>query len=277
MTEDRTPVRLIDIVDVSNSTRCFRFMREDGRWVNFSPGQFYRFHFQDSKGAFERSYSLCNLGADVPQGALDLVISKVQGGRATNLLFHCQPGLKALVSGPYGRLVLPDSSPSHLLMVCTSVGIAPFLPMLDQIYRLDPESFTGTRVSLLFGIRSPEDCLYRTYLQQLAGQQPGFSVAFCFSQRLPEAESPSDFKGYVQERLKALPLNPESDLAYLCGNPHMIDESFSLLKSRGFVSRRVIREKYVFAREAGSPMKAATKLSDADKALLAEKISKYRK
>ena len=42
-----------------------------------------------------------------------------------------------------------------------------------------------------------------------------------------------------------LHLNPEQDLVYLCGNPGMIDDSFSYLKEQGFAMQQIIREKYI--------------------------------
>jgi NAD(P)H-flavin reductase len=49
----------------------------------------------------------------------------------------------------------------------------------------------------------------------------------------------------VQSSFPELDLNPEEDMVYLCGNPGMVDESFSDLKDRGFAIQRIVREKYI--------------------------------
>ena len=55
----------------------------------------------------------------------------------------------------------------------------------------------------------------------------------------------------------------------------MIDETYDLLKDKGFGVRQVKREKYVFAKETSTKKKAV--LSDKQKELIAEKMRKYRK
>ena len=270
-----TSVRLTGLEVVSETTRFFRFQRIDNRNVEYHPGQFFRFILRDDRGEFERSYSLCNLGEDVPSSAIDLIISEVRGGRATQVLFGASPGFECRISGPYGKLVLPDKLPENILMVCTSVGIAPFLPMLDEMFRRNKDRYSRVNVTLVFGIRNLKECLYRDYLQELAADNSRFEVAFCFSKALPEDACENDHKGYVQDWLEKSDNSANGRLVYLCGNPLMIDAVFSLLKSRGFTGRQVIREKYVFARDL--PIAESAVLSKADKELLAEKIKKYQK
>lgn len=277
--ESGVPVKLEAISELSETTRTFRFLRVDGNPVQYIPGQFYRFLLSDEKGTFERSYSLCNLGADVPRNALDLVISKVDKGRATRLFFKDGVDLSAQVSGPYGKLILPEELSSRIIMVCTSVGIAPFLPMLDQIFRIESVKHRSIQVHLFFGIRTEEECLYRNYLKNLAKENSSFSVDFCFSKALPKKPLDSDSRGYVQERMKSITLDQNSDLVYLCGNPQMIDETYLYLKEKGFSSKKVKREKYVFAKDltAGDKNRSSKSMSDEDRLLLEEKIRKYQK
>lgn len=268
-------VELTRIRKLSESTLEFRFVRKDGNIVEFIPGQFFRFTFKDAAGSFERSYSLCNLGED--EGILDLVISKVEHGRATKLLFNCKEGLKASVKGPFGRLVLPKPVPERLILICTSVGIAPFLPILNSLYGHDKDTGqkgTGPKVLLLFGIRSPEECLYRDYFLSLKSTHASFDVKFCFSRKLPDNPQSCDLSGYVQDTLKISDKKISQDLALLCGNPSMVDSCFDVLKKEGFKSNRVIREKYVFAKDVATP--SENKMTNAQKKLLEEKIKKYQ-
>ena len=110
-------VELTRIRELSDSTLDFRFIRKDGEDNHFEPGQFYRFIFTDDEGEFERSYSLVNFEPDATGPVIDLVISRVEGGRATQLLFGAKPGVEARVSGPFGRLTLPDMPPARLFMI----------------------------------------------------------------------------------------------------------------------------------------------------------------
>ena len=68
--------------------------------------------------------------------------------------------------------------------------------------------------------------------------------------------------------------DPAQDWVLLCGNPMMVDEGFALMKERGFKSKRVIREKYLFARQERKA--SDLKMSDADRALLQAKMARYQ-
>ena len=124
---------------LSKTTREFRFVRTDGNPVTYLPGQFFRFSFNDDKGSFERSYSVATWDGDIGQSqVLDLVISHVKGGRASRYLFDCHPdelvkNLRCSAKGAYGRLLVPATLPGRLIMVATSVGLAPYIPMLNQL------------------------------------------------------------------------------------------------------------------------------------------------
>jgi NAD(P)H-flavin reductase len=259
--------RLERIRTLSDSTRDFRFVRDDGEVTQYEPGQFFRFIFSDDEGEFERSYSLCNFDS-LHDRYLDLVISKVEGGRATRLLFDEDAkleGLSVKVTGPFGRLTLPADNPGRLVMVATSVGLAPYLPILKSL-----EDRGISEVVLLLGVRDRREFLYGDLLQAYAAEHPYFDLRLCLS-REPASE-PFERNGYVTSELTALNPDAKSDHVLLCGNPAMIDEAWALLKSAGFKAGQVVREKYVFAKEKKTVNR---EMSEDQKKLLAEKMKKY--
>lgn len=269
---------LTRIRKLSPSTKDFRFIAEASE-VNFIPGQFYRFILEDENGEFERSYSLCNFEQDAIGPVMDLVISTVEGGRASNVLFNAEPGLKVQVSGPFGRLVLPREMPERLFLVATSVGIAPFMPMLEELHKL------GTampEVHFLYGTRDHSEFVYGNELVAFAEEHEKFHLWLCVSRTEVDSNLPvKQFSGYVQDQLFELAPNPETDHILLCGNPKMIDDCYPRLKAEGFGVKQVVREKYVFAkdssREKTASGNARASMSEAQKKLLAEKMAKYKK
>lgn len=250
----------------------FRFERVDGNPISFEPGQFFRFVFSDDNGEFERSYSLCNFEADADETTLDLVVSTVEGGRASRVLFGATPGLRVKASGPFGRLVLPSVMPKRLFLVAASVGIAPYMPMLDV---LEAHLEEGLEVHFLYGVRDHSEFVYGAALQALADRQPNFHLHLCLSRCDPDDSIPtSQIRGYVQDRLFTLSLDPETDHVLLCGNPMMIDDIYPRLKELGFGVKQVVREKYVFAKDGKAS--SAASMSAEQKRLLAEKMKKYQ-
>lgn len=258
---------------LSSTTLDFRFESMDGHEFKYLPGQFYRFLFKVDGHEIERSYSICTYGDEVGASPfLDLVISYVDDGRASQYLFAAEEGIRCRVSGPYGRLLIPTILPDRLVLVATSVGIAPFMPMLWELFHDSRYSKLG--IELVFGIRSPEEFLYKHILLGFA-QRDNISIRICYSQEFPKEPKAYDYDGRVQIALAALDLEPETDHVLLCGNPFMIDEVYADLKLRGFRVRNVVREKYVFARETKTAPKPV--LSDEDRRLLDEKLKKFRK
>lgn len=269
-------VKLERIRKLSDSTRDFRFVRTDGGLTEYKPGQFFRFIFTDGSGQFERSYSLCNFDAG-ESGKLDLLISTVEGGRASELLFGCEEGTRARVSGPFGRLLVPEKLPGRLFLVATSVGIAPYMPMLGQLSSALREG--ELELYFIYGTRDRSEFIYGDKLRQYADDHQGFHLNVCYSRELNSGAGDDkfrndEFKGYVQERLKELTMSPVTDHILLCGNPMMIDETYAWLKSEGFGVRQVIREKYVFAKRP--QLKKKTGLTEEQKKLIAEKVKKYQ-
>jgi ferredoxin-NADP reductase len=248
---------------LSASTMDFRFQRTSDVAVAYEPGQFFRFTFEDQRGLFKRSYSLCNF-TDAEPSEMDLVISTVEGGRASELLFMSEPGLKTQVMGPYGRLLIPKMLPDRLFLVATSVGIAPFLPMLSALKN------RSQKVILLFGVRDRSEFLYQQELLRL--DWPGLTLVVCYSRTVTDLES-YEREGHVTAHIQSFAPNPDTDHFLICGNPNMIDDCYGLLKADGFSARQVVREKYLFAREEKPLQKPA--LTDEQKALIAAKLKKH--
>lgn len=269
-------VSLTEIEELSPSTREFRFTRDDGQALAYKPGQFYRFVFSDTAGEFERSYSLCNF-SELYGNELVLVVSQVESGRATKLLFDAKPGLSAKLTGPFGRLTLPATKPAadpsrfpstfpaRLVLVATSVGLAPYLPILKQLETLEFE-----RVVLLLGVRGRSEFIYGDLLLEYAERNKFFELTLCLSREKAEMSFEAD--GYVTGQLEALHVDPDQDHFLLCGNPAMVDDCYGYLKEAGCKPRQVVREKYVFAREAKASKQS---LTDEQKKLIAEKMSRH--
>ena len=99
------------------------------------------------------------------------------------------------------------------------------------------------------GARTPDELLYGDEFRAFADTHPQFRFIPCFSRELPAGDSPhahADVRhGYVQNALAEIAPDPASDIAYLCGNPNMVDACFEALKEHGLPIPQIRREKYV--------------------------------
>ncbi|MEO7477756.1 MAG: FAD-binding oxidoreductase [Lysobacteraceae bacterium] len=241
------PLKLLSSRMLAPTVRHLAFTRDDGTPLDFVPGQFVQVHFHYDDGtATKRSYSLATIH-DHTIGAGDTVeiaVSYVQGGAATKLFESLEIGGCIDASGPYGRFCLmPADANQRYLLIGTGTGVTPYRAMLPKIDKLMAER--GIEVVLLFGARRPEELIYADDFYAFAHAHPGFRFVPCFSRELPDNPHPDARKGYVQDALPEFMPNGETDIAYLCGNPVMVDTCFDALKTLGLAIPHIRREKYV--------------------------------
>ncbi len=227
------------------------FVRDDGQPLDFIPGQFVQVHFEYADGSVaKRSYSLATMHDHTmgPDAAVEIAVSYVAGGAATALFESLGEGGSVQASGPYGRFCMaPNDANRRYLMIGTGTGITPYramLPLLEKhIAQRDVE------VVLLAGARTPQELLYGDEFRAFADRHANFRFVPCLSRELPEAGSlhaHADVRhGYVQQFLEEFAPSAERDIAYLCGNPNMVDACFESLKGHGLPVPQIRREKYV--------------------------------
>ena len=234
---------LNSVRDIAPGVKHFSFRREDGEILEFIPGQFVQLFFDNGVGIdkLRRSYSIASIAGR--EDTIDIAVSAVVDGRATERFWALKPGDVVEAMGPFGRLVLRDEPPSRYLMVATGTGVTPYRAMLPEFERRLASAAPDIHVML--GVRTRKDLLYADDFCELAQKHAAFHFTAHYS-REPASELESwERRGYVQGAFESLGPNPEADIVYLCGNPNMIDETLLWLTERGFTSQRVRREKYI--------------------------------
>ncbi|MEJ1097435.1 ferredoxin--NADP reductase [Pseudoxanthomonas sp. CCNWLW206] len=241
------PLKLVTRRMLAPSVGHYVFVRDDGQPLDFIPGQFIQVHFQYADGgATKRSYSLATIHDHTlgPGEAVEIAVSYVPGGAATALFEGLPEGGQVDASGPYGRFCLmPADQNRRYLLIGTGTGVTPYRAMLPELERLIGER--GIEVVLLFGARTPEELLYGEDFYAFATKHPQFRFVPCFSREMPENPHPDVRHGYVQQHLAEFAPDPGTDIAYLCGNPNMVDACFETLKEYGLPVPQIRREKYV--------------------------------
>ena len=218
----------------------FSLAREDGTRFEYTPGQFITLHLPWQDMVLRRSYSIATPARQVGEsGEIEIGVTEVDGGRATDVLFNLRPGARIEATGPFGRFILRDDPPVRYVLVATGTGVSPYRSMLPALSAKLAEP--GYSAQLLLGVRSREELLFGPDFERFSERHPGFRFTPSFSR------DPDDgvHHGYVQQQLAQMALDPETDIVYLCGNPDMIDESVVHLKSLGFNNPHIRREKYV--------------------------------
>ncbi len=222
---------------------AFEISNDQTERVNFdyTAGQFIQLLFQHEEKLIKRSYSIANSPDDFKKrGVLEITISYVDGGIASTFFSEAHPGLNMKLAGPFGILTAPEAPKGQLVLVGTGTGIAPYRAMLPELEKLATD---GTAITVIMGARHRQDVIYSEDFSRVET----INYRQCLSRETAPVERQNEYAGYVQQQFRLLNLNPELDLVYLCGNPHMIDDAVAELKETGFSVRQIKREKYVFS------------------------------
>ncbi|WP_448242964.1 ferredoxin--NADP reductase [Pseudoxanthomonas mexicana] len=241
------PLKLIGRRMLAPSVGHYQFVRDDGQPLDFVPGQFIQVHFRYADGTpAKRSYSLATIHDHAlgPGEAVEIAVSYVPGGAATALFEGLPEGGHVEASGPFGRFCLmPGDRNARYLLIATGTGVTPYRSMLPQLQSLMAER--GVEVVLLQGARTPAELLYGDEFRAFADAHPEFRYVPCLSRELPPDPHPDVRHGYVQQHLGEFAPDAARDIAYLCGNPDMVDACFEALKGFGLPVPQIRREKYV--------------------------------
>ncbi len=215
--------------------------RDDVDVFHYIPGQFITFLIDTESGIKRRSYSIANLREN--HNRIEIVLTHIPGGLASEIFCHAKPGDKIKAMGPVGRLIMKDEPALRYILIGTGTGIAPYRAMLDQ---LDERSTSSNfEVIILQGVQYRKDLLYVDDFLAYAKSNSKITFRAQYSKQADQGLESFEYLGYVQTALDELKLNPSSDVVYLCGNPAMIDQTFEQLKSMGFELPQIRREKYI--------------------------------
>ncbi|HEX6834461.1 MAG TPA: FAD-binding oxidoreductase, partial [Rudaea sp.] len=232
---DHFPLRLAASRMLAPAVRHMAFERADGTLFTFVPGQFVQIHFQYDDGKpTKRSYSVATIGEGdaTPVQHIEMAVSYVDGGAATALLSGLREGETIQASGPYGRFCLMENDANRrYLLVATGTGVTPYRAMLPQLRRL--MAARDIEIALVYGARNEAELLYGEEFEAFARENPKFHFYACFSRTPRSTPRAHDRNGRVQVALEELKPDAANDIAYLCGNPDMVDQAFAQLKEAG--------------------------------------------
>ncbi|WP_244828896.1 benzoate 1,2-dioxygenase electron transfer component BenC [Caballeronia sp. TF1N1] len=158
-----------------------------------------------------RSYSFSSAPGE---SKVSFLIKKIPGGVMSTWLESAQPGDKTQLTGPLGSFYLrPVERP--LLFLAGGTGLAPFLSMLEVLYRTSAQQ----RVHLIYGVTRDLDLVQTDAIAAYAMKLPHFT----YSTVVADAESDHPRKGWVTQHMSAESLNDGDVDVYLCGPPPMVD------------------------------------------------------
>lgn len=226
---------------LSPNVRELRFERVDGQPFDFQAGQWVSLVLPLPDGEGRRAYSI----ASPPDGSpgLAIAVTKVEGGPGSTYLHDLGEGATLRAIGPQGFFTRPRGTRHPSLFIGTGTGVTPLRSMiLDALASGDDSPMT-----LVFGVRHPEDRLYLEELEAMTKRHPNFRLEYTLS-KAPEGWPART--GYVQSHIEELWRDLESKNAgaphaYICGLERMVGAVRDLLRKHMNVERKQVHsERY---------------------------------
>jgi ferredoxin--NADP+ reductase len=229
-------------IDLTATISRFRVRPDEGP-PDFRPGQYLALGLADGDRLLQRPYSAASSpgrGSEV-----EFLIRRVDGGALTPRLWASPPGLRLRLGRPKGLFALQPDDPRTHLFVATGTGIAPFMAMLAELRaRSRPP-----RAIVVHGVSHPAELAYRDDLEGGPGRTPDITY-------VPTVSRPADpgsagwtgrtgrVETIVESVIDGHGVDSATTIAYLCGNPEMIDSVGHILAARGFPADGITSEHY---------------------------------
>ncbi len=202
----------------------------------FTPGQFVAVDLVHPQLGYRRS-PYCLYGGSEAERTFQLLVRIVREGPVSVFLGDLEVGDVVSFRGPSGHSMLPRERDTHLVLMCTGVGLGPCRCLLRRLAREDP----GRRITLFWGLRLEEDVCLLDELLALERELVNFTWEISLSQ--PRGEWPP-LQGRITETVPPLLERLDDKQFYLTSNGVMVAEMGAALREVGVPGSRIYEESF---------------------------------
>lgn len=233
---------------INPRTRHLEFEINNNMSLDFKPGQFISINIKKDTQIIRRNFSIAN--SPNKSGKIEIAATFVPNGIASTTFWNMQIGDHLNASGPFGIFVLKPEDLNKIkryILVATGTGVTPYRSMLNELSVILTK-YPELKIELLLGVRGRSELLYgEEFIAFATAKKPQFNFTACYSREEQNnlIKDKHEYIGYVQDKISQLHINPMEDMAYLCGNPNMVDQTFTILSGLGLPRNKIIREKYI--------------------------------
>jgi ferredoxin-NADP reductase len=237
------------IEDEGKSICSFYLVPEDGQSLpSFLPGQYLTFRLDapTKSGSIEqifRCYSLSDAPHPdyyrvtikrVPQP----VDSDFPPGCSSNYFHdHIKVESKIELRGPSGHFHIEFDDFSPIVLIAGGIGITPMLSILNWCL----SNQADREVWLFYGVRTSQELVMKSYLEDLANSHKNLHLWICFSESLTEDIVLGDYRhqGRVDISLLRAQLPLKQYHFYICGPSPMMESLVFALEEWGVPDSRI--------------------------------------
>lgn len=223
-----------------------------GAPINYTPGQFLTLFVVVDGVERKRAYSISSAPTDGSHATV--TVKRIANGVVSGHLHgSLRVGDTLFASGPSGTFVAPPATaPRHFVLFAGGSGITPILSIVRATLASEP----GSRVTLVYGNRDPDDVIFREALVEIArAHDDRCRVVHLLEQ--PDAASVSldaregrPDRATVGALVTELSLDSrlpgeDAPLFFVCGPAKMMDAVRSALVASGVPDTRIREERFL--------------------------------
>lgn len=212
------------------------------------PGQYIMFGVVTDGVRHRRAYSPRSIGGR--KDRIAITVQRQVGGKVSNHIHdHIKVGDVIEIETAAGEFVLPETLPTHLVMIAGGSGITPCMSMIESLHR----QRALTHTTLIYFARSQNERIFARELQTIASRWPGLTYVPLESMANTPGQAP-----VAQPTLDAALLakhvpNWETSQAYCCGPSPLMDAARRLWQDAGHADLLKL-EAFAPSRPSGDPL-----------------------
>jgi predicted ferric reductase len=220
-------------------------MEPRDRPLAFAPGQFlfvnFREPFSEQFPPFLRNqFHPFSITSAPGEPTLRITVKAV--GDYTRALRALEPGVKAVVEGPYGSFSSGNVPNDRQIWIAGGIGVTPFLSMARSL------NGSARDIDFYYCVEHAPEAHFLDELRAIAREREGFRIVLV----------PRETDGFLTaERLASEQADLRSADVLVCGPPAMIDSLRSQLTERGLARERFHAEEFGFAKLGRAPAEAS--------------------
>ena len=225
----------------TGAVQTFRLMTEDGKPLPFrwTAGQHLTLALQTPTGPIRRSYTIAS--SPNQNRFLEITVKREPNSTGGSAYLHdnVQVGQMLNIVGPGGHFTFTGSEAEGIVMIAGGVGITPMMSKLRHL----TESAWDHPITLIYGVRTLDEVIFRDELSTLQGRHPNFHLHF-----LPtEIDDPNwtGQKGYLTPAMiEGFVPDIAKQRVHVCGPAVMMNVVVPMLLQLGVQETAVFTEAF---------------------------------
>ncbi len=221
-----------EIIQRTHDVQSFRFDKLDS--FDYKAGQFMWITIKDNGNKLRKHFSFSS--SPTEKNFVEFT-KKLSDSDFSKALRKLKVGDWAEIDGPFGKFTF-EGEHKKIGMLSGGIGITPLI----SICRYCTDKSLDTKITLLYGNRTPEDIVFRQELEEMQNKNTNMKVVLSIDRA---SEGWTSRVGFIDSDLIKNEIPDYMDTVfYTCGPPKMVEIMTKILKDLGLPETHIKIENF---------------------------------